>query len=333
MTAAAAGRSAPSVGPGRAADPFPFALGHVRSGTTMLRAMLDSHPELAVPPESYFVVPVLATAENTGAPLDIDAFAARVRRDRYFADWALAPDALESLREDPRVRTTADAIAGLYARYAASRGKTRYADKTPSHLLDVPLLARQFPAARFVHLVRDGRDVVASVLTMNFGPAEFADAVWSWRRRVLGAHAAGTALGPDRYRVVRYEDLVADPEGTLREISAFFDLPYDPAMLEYHRRADEVLTGIRDTDHMQGIRRPPTAGVRDWRVDLTPSQIRVFDEIAGDALETLGYEGSGLPRTWQARVTGVETNVRCELRRRWRRTKRRFRSLYRRVRA
>jgi hypothetical protein len=320
-----------STQPGRAADPFRFALGHVRSGTTMLRALLDSHSALAVPPESYFVVPALSTAVATGAPYDPDAFVARVRRDRYFADWDLDDAELDALRHDPRVHSTADAIAGLYATYARVRGKPHYADKTPSHLLDVDLLAQQFPAGRFLHQVRDGRDVVASVLTMDFGPAAFADAAWAWRRRVLKAHRVGRALGPERYLEIHYEDLVADPEPVLRRVCTFFGLDYEPEMLRYHERADDLLSGLRDTAHLQGIRRPPTQGVRDWRVDLTPTQIRVFDEVAGDALDVLGYERSGLARSWRARASAVETTVRCEARRRWRKTKGRTRSIYRRV--
>src|SRR5258705_434249 len=81
--------------------------------------------------------------------------------------------------------------AGLYALYGTRHGKPQYADKTPSHLLHVPLLAGRFPRARFVHIVRDGRDVAASLVTMGFGASDFAEAARGWRRKVLKAHAAG----------------------------------------------------------------------------------------------------------------------------------------------
>jgi len=124
---------------GRAADPFVFALGHVRSGTTMLRAMFDSHPALAVPPESYFVTTLLGDV----GPWDSEAFVATLGTDKYFADWQLEPAEVgDVLAADPRVRTNADAVAGLYRHYARRAGKPRYGDKTPSHLLHVPLLVR-----------------------------------------------------------------------------------------------------------------------------------------------------------------------------------------------
>jgi hypothetical protein len=302
--------------PHRSEDPFRFLLGHVRSGTTMLRAMLDSHPALAVPPESYFVPTLLGDAD---APLDLGRFCAQLDADEYFADWQVATaEVRTALDGDPRVTTRADAVAGLYALYATRHGKPQYADKTPSHLLHVPLLAGRFPRARFVHIVRDGRDVAASLVTMGFGASDFAEAARGWRRKVLKAHAAGTALGPERYRLVHYEDLVRDPEPTLRGICEFFDLDYAPPMLAYHERADELLEGLRHTGHVQGIRQPPTRALRDWRLDLTPAQIAAFDEVAGTALEALGYERSGLRRSVRARVTAVTVELRVLRRRTWR---------------
>jgi Sulfotransferase domain. len=321
--------------PGRAADPFPIVLGHVRSGTTMLRAMLDSHPEVAVPPESYFVVPLLRRMQ--GATIDFDAFVAAFEQDKYFKDWQLPRQALGVLRTDPRVRTSADAIAGLYAAYGLAHGKPRYADKTPSHLQAVDLLAERFPNARFLHIVRDGRDVAASVLTMDFGAREFAEAARGWRRKILMAHESGVRLGPERYHEVHYEDLVAQPEEVLRDVCRFFDLEYSPSMLGYHERAEELLDGLRHTGHIQGIRRPPTVGVRNWRLDLTPHQIAVFDEVAGTALDALGYERSGLRRSWRARAEAAAVEIKIQARRTRRvylpRVTRKLTTGYRRVRS
>ncbi len=299
----------------------------------MLRAMLDSHPQLAIPPESYFVAPLLESSE----PLDLDGFVHAVAEDRYFADWQLPISALDELRDDARIRTRADAVAGLYALYARQVGKAGYGDKTPSHLRFVDLLADRFPEARFVHIVRDGRDVAASVVTMDFGHTRFAEAARAWRRKVLKAHAAGSRIGPERYREVRYEDLVAEPEQVLRSICGFLGLDYVATMLDYHARADEVLAGLRDTDHVQGIRRPPTVGVRDWRVDLTPYEIAVFDEVAGEALDALGYDRSGLKRSLKARIEAETLDARIVFRRRrrfyGRRISRATRSIYRHARA
>jgi hypothetical protein len=282
---------------------FPVVLGCVRSGTTMLRALLDSHPDLAVPPEAYFVVPALEQRARyeSGRGLDRDRLLADVAADRSFPDWRLGPDALAEVRATP-MTTVPEALLALYGAYAHQHGKPRAGDKTPSHLLHVGLLADALPDARFVHIVRDGRDVVPSILGMDFGPDRFATAVLFWSRRVERGLTAGAALGPARYREVRYEALVADPEAALRDLCPFLGLEYSPEMLRYHERADELLDGLRDTGHVQGVRRPPTAGVRDWRTALDPHQVQLFEALAGDLLDRLGYARSGQPIPSRVRV-------------------------------
>jgi hypothetical protein len=278
---------------------FPIVLGCVRSGTTMLRAILNAHPLLAVAPESYFVGPAIqrrAKYESTdprGRTLDLDRLLADIAADRSFEDWQLEPTALAEVR-DQEPRTVADALLALYVAYAHQHGKPRAGDKTPAHLRYIDLLATSFPRARFVHIVRDGRDVVPSILGMDFGPDRFAGGVLFWEQLVRDGIAGGAGLGPQRYREIRYEALVADPEPVIRDVCEFLDLEYSPEMLRYHERADDLLTGLRATNHIQGVRRAPVQGVRDWRTDLDPHRIELFEALAGDLLDELGYERSGL---------------------------------------
>ncbi len=291
--------------PGEGSRLFPFLVGCNRSGTTMLRAMLDSHPDVAVPPESYFVVPILNHAPDyeRGDGLDLDSLLADARGNPSFRrNWQLSAESLATLRGDDGPRDTADALARLYACYSSERGKSRYADKTPQHVLHVELLARSFPGSRFVHLIRDGRDVVPSLLENRHGPTRFADAVDYWRTRVLAGRRAGDQLGPSRYREIRYEALVADPPGTLADICAFLDLAYAPEMLEYPTRASEVVAGTFDARPHLGVARPPTANVRNWRTAMPDHQVQLFEALAGDALDTFGYERSALATSPRVRV-------------------------------
>jgi hypothetical protein len=264
----------------------------------MLRALLDSHPELAVPPESYFVVPALeqrARYERPGGALELDALLADVAAERSFPDWHLGPAALDQVRADAPA-TVPDALLALYRAYAGQQAKPRAGDKTPSHLLHVDLLASSFPTARFLHIVRDGRDVVPSILGMSFGPDRFAEGVLFWQRRVEQGRAQGARHGAARYREIRYEQLVADPEAVLRtEVCPFLGLDWSDEMLRYHERADEVIGGLRATRHVQGVRRPPTQGVRDWRTALAPHDVALIEALAGDLLDDLGYERSTVP--------------------------------------
>jgi len=239
---------------------FPFVVGCSRSGTTLLRALLDAHPLLAVPPESHFaVLPRL-----------------RLRRDPWFRLWDIDPPDLRGLG-------VADAVRAVFAAYAAAHGKPRYADKTPHYVSHLPLLADRFPEARFVHVVRDGRDVALSLLEVPWGPDDLEGAALHWRRRVLEGRAAG--LGPARYRELRYEALVADPERELRGLAAWLELPYDPAMLDPARRP----VAMPYPEHHHRVALAPTPGLRDWRREMSAADAARFQAVAGDALAELGY--------------------------------------------
>ena len=290
------------------ARPFPFLVGCNRSGTTMLRAMLDSHPEVAVPPEAYFVVSALnrAAAYERGDHLDLDTLLADLRSNPSFRrNWQLSAESLATLREDDGPADTAAALAGLYSGYATERHKPRYADKTPQHVLHIELLARSFPRSRFVHLIRDGRDVVPSLLENRHGPTRFPAAVEYWRSRVLAGRRAGERLGPSRYHEIRYEELVADPEAKLAQMCAFLDLRYSPEMLEYPTRAGEVVAGTFDARPHLGVAKAPTRDLRNWRTAMPDHQVQLFEALAGDALDTFGYERSPMAPSSRVRVEVV----------------------------
>ena len=263
-------------------------LGVRRSGTTLLRVMLDRNAALAVPDESYFV-PQLAR-RHRGA-VDPAAFVDDLTRLRTLVEWELAPDAV-GRRLRPGM-TTGDAIAAVFDAYAADRGKSRWGDKTPLYMQHVRLLEGLFPSARFVHLIRDGRDAAVSFLSMRAGimtegwgyPRDAAGFAAQWATEVRAARALGRRVGPERYRELRYEKLVADPAAALREICVFAGLEYDDAMLGYVGQTDSARK-----EHQQRLNEPPRVGVRDWRTEMSQQDRPAFEEVAGDLLHELGYE-------------------------------------------
>lgn len=263
-------------------------LGVRRSGTTLLRVMLDRNPELAVPDESYFI-PQLAD-RHTGK-IDPDAFVDDLRRLPTLLEWGVdSEDVRRRLRPGMPV---GDAIGAVYESYAAAHGKSRWGDKTPMYMRHLTLLERLFPEARYVHLIRDGRDAALSFLQMPEGvvtktwahPTTAADFACQWRTEVEAAQALGRRVGAGRYLKVHYEDLVESPELHLQEITEFAGLSYDPGMLGYAGQVD--LTG---KPHQQSLVRPPTPGLRNWRRDLVGEDLQGFEAVAGELLRSLGYE-------------------------------------------
>jgi hypothetical protein len=271
-------------------EPPLIVLGVRRSGTTLLRVMLDSNPALAVPDESYFV-PQLA--RRHGGSVDPAAFLDDLRRLPTLVEWALSPDAV-ARRLRPGM-TTGAAIAAVFEAYAAERGKPRWGDKTPLYMQYLPLLERLFPRAVYVHLIRDGRDAATSflevpegIMTAGWGhPRDAAGFAAQWATEVRAARALGVRVGAARYLEVRYEALVAAPGEELRRVCAFAGLEYDDGMLGYVGR-----TGSARKDHQKRLDEPPRVGVRDWRTEMQAADTAAFEATAGDLLHGLGYEVS-----------------------------------------
>lgn len=287
---------------------FPFLVGCARSGTTLLRAMLDAHPEVAVPGESYFPLWFGRQRARYERPdgVDVEAFLADLTAHSWFRHWNLSDQAVRrALAEKPPADFPA-AVRVVYGAYAHHHGKRYYADKTPVFVLHIPTLAQLFPEAVFVHIVRDGRDVALSLLDVGWGPSRFGQAALHWRSRVEAGWRAARCLRPERYHEISYEALVRDPEGVARQLLAFLGLPFDHSMLRYFERAQSLITALPDPEDHRNLSRPP-ALLRNWREQLAPEQVALFEALAGDTLERAGYETSGQrpPRDtrWQALAT------------------------------
>lgn len=311
--------------------PFAFLVGRGRSGTTLLRAILDSHPLMAIPDETHFLVGMgLRRASYVNARgFDHDAFLSDLVARPGFRSLGLVPERVRDHLASTSPADFADAVRGVFSLYAASRGKTRYGDKTPLQVLHVQELAEIFDDARFVHIIRDGRDVALSYLDIPWGAESVEEAAYLWKRAVQAGQRAGSVLGPARYREIRYEDLVGEPEETVRWLCPFLELDFDPAMLRYHERADEVAGTMGMPETRQGLYRPPTAGLRDWRAQMAPADVARFELIAGDLVSALGYERAtttapawlrlGTSRRWAGVQAGRVWRRSGKLRRRTRR--------------
>ena len=278
--------------------PFPLIVGAGRSGTTLLRVMLSRHPDLAIPPESWFLVPLAHSAARYETPdgFDLDRFAADLLLHRRFRDWQLDEGLFrERISGIERGIDLAEAVRRTYSLFAETHGKTRAGEKTPHLINHTDEMLQLFPTGRFIHLQRDGRDVAASVVGMPWGPNLLSHASVQWRNRITRGRAAGERIGPERYLEVRYEDLIAEPKATLERICAFIDLDFDEAMLD-QARTDGVVPPRERGYHTHLAE--PLHQVRDWRTDMKPSDVALVELIAGDALSMCGYDlVSGPPST------------------------------------
>jgi hypothetical protein len=263
-----------------------FVVGSARSGTTLLRLVMNAHPLVVVPPESRFIVDLWHGTEI----VDVEAFLAELEHHRQFQTWKLPVDDVRALLPAGSV-AYGRAIDAAYEAYARTRGKRVWGDKTPRYIEHIAFLARCFPKARFVHVVRDGRNVALSYADVPFGPKTVAGAAELWSRRVRAGLEAGRKLA-GRYLELRYEHLVAGREGLeeqARRLCDFLQLSFDDAMLDYAEvsRA-EMLDKARDLNPL--LTRTPISEARSWRYQMPARHTEVFEAVAGDVLDDLGYE-------------------------------------------
>jgi hypothetical protein len=285
---------------------MPFVVGSPRSGTTLLRLMLDAHPDLAIPPETGFIV---AVASLAGAQDRIPEqfFQAVTNFPPEASAWQDFGIAAAQFRAQLQVIEPFDASAGLrlfYSLYAARFGKRRWGDKTPVYSQQMKLVLELLPEARFVHLIRDGRDVAVSWREQWFSPGrDIGVLAGAWRDTVQTARRHGTAC--PHYLEVRYEDLLRDTERELRRICAFAELDYSPAMLRYHDRAPLRLQEHRARHRSDGslvvsqAQRLQQQALTQQPPDLTRigSGLRLlsraerasFEHVAGEILRECGY--------------------------------------------
>ncbi len=292
--------------------PAPFVVGVGRSGTTLLRMMLDTHPELAIPPETHFVNDLLIAGEKIRFSPERLVKVVVHDRHRRWGDFGIdEQEYLERVRAIPRLNAS-DAVRAFYEIYAEHAGKPRWGDKTPDYVKRVRRINRALPEARFVHVIRDGRDVALSHNRriqrrgeQSRPPVPAGEMARRWRKRIEKARYDAQAAS--HYLEIRYEDLVTDTEPTLRRVCEFIELPYDAVMLDYHRRAEERLKEMaRDLPAEQGrphrpgeerlqahalLKEPPQKErVATWREEMSASDVAEFEEVAGELLAELNYE-------------------------------------------
>jgi Sulfotransferase family len=247
-----------------APHPFTFVVGCGRSGTTVLRTVLDAHPDLAVAHEGRFVAPLGLRRSRYERPegFDTDQLVADLLADRAVrTNLELDEDDLRAALAPP-VPDFATATRRVFAHYAARQGKSRYGDKFPGYVLRMDLLAGLFPEARFVHIVRDGRDVALSSAAIEGHEDDPVALAYNWRTRVRAGQEAGAQLGPARYHEVRYEALVARPAETVEPLCGFLDLAYVPAMLAFAERPGAVPAKVEGNPRHARLAEPLSPGTR-----------------------------------------------------------------------
>jgi len=262
-----------------------FIVGMNGSGTTMLLDCLGRHPELYGFPRETRTLPGILNSD--WGDLDVDDNFSRLWEAVRSIIWFAA---INGDKKPPRPdnyldfpRSMAAVIDAHYAYFANRQSKRRWLEKTPQHAQHVATLAAAFPEARFIHMIRDGRDCAASFKRRWGRTPELT--IHRWKEVVQLCQQDGQSIGSDRYLELQYETLTKDPEPWMRKICEFLDVTFDPAVL---------ISEMPQTSH-EGeaggiIARPPR-----WKTAFNDAQLESLHSIAGKLLDQLGYDGVTSP--------------------------------------
>jgi hypothetical protein len=275
-----------------------------RSGTTLLAAMLGNHSACLTTPESQFKTNILPVLEGSLDRIRTERVVTRIGKHWRFRLWGMElPGSYGGeLGERAPYGEILAWMARQYGREVEKPDARWWIDHTPVNLRYAARLAEIFPEARFLHIVRDGRAVAASVIPLDWGPNTIVHAAPWWGERVSHGLAAETLPGPARALRVTYEELVREPERVMRGVCDFCAIPYEPAVL--------VSAGFRvpkytENQHALIGGTPDPSRIDAWRSKLTRREIEIFEASTGDLLPLLGYPLEFGNRA--RRATGKET--------------------------
>jgi len=283
-------------------NPFLFIVGCPRSGTTLVKRIVQAHSHIAVTPETHWVPRWYRKRKGLSPEgLVTPTLVAQVLQYHKFPNLEIPPERVESLIHPGESVSYREFVSRLYDLYGETQGKPRVGDKTPGYVRSLPVLHELWPRARFIHVVRDGRDVCLSAtgwskagkIAARFPvwvaePVAAAAVWWEWHVR-LGLQE-GTRLGSGLYYEIRYEALVANAAEECSRLCAFLGVPYEEKMLRFYEGRTRHEPGL-DAKHAW---LPITPGLRDWRTQMSRENLEWFEGAAGGLLHELGYR-RGIP--------------------------------------
>lgn len=271
-----------------------FVVGMPRSGTTLLASLLSAHSKLAIGPETAYFNEVWKPVERASGlsvwPPVEQAIRAWVAKPSVGLMQLPLPDLLARLQAhfDHGELTHARILGTVMETYAGLQGKPFWGEKTPGHFMYVPVIKREFPSAKIIHIVRDPRDIHLSLTKVPWKTGNALNHAVQWREyQSLGIRYQ--AQYGHAFQLVRYEDLIVDPAGVLKRLTEAIGLAFEPEMLVRYQA--QALYDPKDEPWKQrvaGAIDPTNAG--KWRKELAPGALGIFEALCGRDMRQLGYD-------------------------------------------
>jgi hypothetical protein len=264
-----------------------FIIGAPRSGTSLLRALLNRHPSIGLCDETYYFYYVYSRRRAFG---DLSRPTNRQRLiDQYLATHRIRRLGLDLNELNKTLMAEGESYSAFFLAlirfYSRSQGKSVYGEKTPHHAYYVDQLNHWYPDGKILYLIRDPRDVVASLLKMPWASQNVLTNARLWLKCTAGALSCRER---ESCLLVGYERLVDQPEAGLKEICKFIGVDYSPLMLEPDDSA-----GVSEWWFQRAQTAPSKDRLGVWRQQLNNRQIALIESVAQPIMEAFGYELSG----------------------------------------
>ncbi len=279
--------------------PFLFIVGRPRSGTTLLRMLFDAHPNVVVPPECQFAVNLYGKygKKNFWTEKDLDNFFVDIQKQWRIEMWNLDfPQLHKNLHGMDGNHSYGDICKVVYATYQSLFLKEKiqlFGDKNPGYSIYTKRLGRIFPGARFIYINRDYRDNYVSIKGVGFDLPIPSLPAQKWKYFYKKIHK-DSLMRPESYCFIRYEDLVAQPEETMRKLCAFAGISYYAQSLNFHEQKENFTKtyppGILQKYHSGILQKVNSGRVGMWKNELTNRQVMLLDQTLGPMAEQAGYE-------------------------------------------
>lgn len=285
-----------------------FIIGSPRSGTSLLRLMMTSHSQIMVPPESGFLVWLANqygewTASDTLNEQILCNYLADLQKCRKFDTWELNSPEIKAKILQIQPENYSQLSSCVYLAYAEKLGRqpTIWGDKNNFYLEHIPELIRLYPQARFIHIVRDGRDIACSYREIQQRPSsspyspnlptDMVTIARQWSTNLFKVQDDSSVLHPEQKLTISYENLVNEPQLIMRKVVDFLGVDYEPTMLDFYvSNQNQHLEPAALMDWKQRTLEPVSAKtVGRFLTELSADEIKVFQDTAQDCLQTFGY--------------------------------------------
>ncbi len=275
-----------------------FIVGCDRSGTTLLSLILSQSSDLHVTLESGFIPDLYKNISDYG---DFDTAKNRwyflrdlqtikaTSKTIAFDIFELSEEDAEKALHKAAPTDYAGAIDALFRMTAKINGKTRWGNKTPKYVLHIPLLNTLFPNAKIIHIIRDPRDVAASILKAGW-TSTIKEAALYWNKRV-NAGLKGRSLGDNIYYELKYESLLKKPKVEIKNICDWLEIDFQEDIVDRYRE-DENRSSIIEHNNLFDLIGKPIDASRAyaWKKSMRKADFAEIEEVNKDLIKKLNYE-------------------------------------------